>query len=155
MSAGWAPDSDAHQRRLAGAVAADEADDLAGMEVDRDVADGVDAAERDVDVAHLDERRSLARRSSVAVLRVAHEPRRRLMVSRPTATISTTPATMFWPGEFDAEEAQAVGQRLHDERAEDGARDRPDAAGERRAADDRRGDDVQLVALRRCRASRR
>ena len=49
---------DAHQRRLAGAVAADQPDDLAGIEVDRHVVDGVDAAERDTDVAHLDERRS-------------------------------------------------------------------------------------------------
>ena len=53
----------AHQRRLAGAVAADEADDLAGVEVDDDVVDGMDAAERDADVAHLDERR--ARRATV------------------------------------------------------------------------------------------
>ena len=37
-------------------------------------------------------------------------------------------------------------QRLHDERPEDRARDRPDAAGERGAADDGGGDDVQLVA---------
>ena len=55
-SAGWAPDSDAHQRRLAGAVAPDQADDLAGVEVDGDAVDGMDAAERHADVAHLDER---------------------------------------------------------------------------------------------------
>ena len=48
---------DAHQRRLAGAVAADQADDLAGLEVDGHLVDRVDAAERDADVAHLDERR--------------------------------------------------------------------------------------------------
>ena len=46
----------ADQRGLAGAVAADEADDLAREQVDRDAVDGVDAAERDADVAHLDER---------------------------------------------------------------------------------------------------
>ena len=46
-----------HQRRLAGAVAADEADDLAGVEVDADAVDGVDAAEGHADVAQLDERR--------------------------------------------------------------------------------------------------
>ena len=49
-----------HQCRLAGAVAADEAQDLAGVEVDGDVIDGVDAAEGDLDVAHLDERVSAA-----------------------------------------------------------------------------------------------
>ena len=46
----------ADERGLAGAVAADEADDLAGVQVDGHVLDGVDAAERDADVAHLDER---------------------------------------------------------------------------------------------------
>ena len=48
-----------HQGRLAGAVAADEADDLAGEEVDGDVFDGVDAAEGDEDVPHLDQRHAL------------------------------------------------------------------------------------------------
>ena len=47
---------DADQRRLAGAVAADQGDDLTGVEVDADAVDGVDAAERHADVAHLDER---------------------------------------------------------------------------------------------------
>ena len=47
----------AHQRGLAGAVAADEADDLARPQVDRDPVHGVHAAEGDPDVAHLDERR--------------------------------------------------------------------------------------------------
>ena len=49
----------ADERRLAGAVAADQADDLARVEVDADVVDGVDAAERDADVAHLDQRHAL------------------------------------------------------------------------------------------------
>src|SRR5262245_13224196 len=40
-------------------------------------------------------------------------------------------------GRVDADEAQPVGQRLHDERPEHGARDRADAAGEGRPADDR------------------
>ena len=66
---------DAHERRLAGAVAADEADDLAGVEVDGHVAHGVDAAEGDVDVLHLDERECARRRSWLP-----HDPppRRRL-----------------------------------------------------------------------------
>ena len=45
-----------HERRLAGAVAADEGDHLAGVQVDGDAVDGVDAAEGDADVAHLHER---------------------------------------------------------------------------------------------------
>ena len=45
-----------HQRRLAGAVAADETDDLARVEVDADAVDGVQAAEGDADVAQLHER---------------------------------------------------------------------------------------------------
>ena len=55
-SAGCAPDERVHQRRLAGAVATDEGDDLAGVQVDGDAVDGVDAAEGDTDVAHLDQR---------------------------------------------------------------------------------------------------
>ena len=46
---------------------------------------------------------------------------------------------------IDAEQDHARAQRLHDDGAEDRARDRPDAAGERRAADDGRRDDVELV----------
>ena len=80
-------------------------------------------------------------------LLAAHEPRRRLMVSRPTATTSTTPATTFWPGEFTPMKLRPYAQRLHDEGTKHGARDRADAAGKRGPADDGRGDDVQLVAV--------
>jgi hypothetical protein len=41
---------------LAGPVAADQADHLAGVEVDADAVDRVHAPERHADVAHLDER---------------------------------------------------------------------------------------------------
>ena len=44
------------QRRLAGAVPSDEGDDLARVEVHADSVDGVEAAEGDADVPHLDER---------------------------------------------------------------------------------------------------
>src|SRR6185369_1672650 len=47
----------------------------------------------------------------------------------------------------DPDVREAVGERLHHERAQDCTRDRPDAACERRPADDCGGDDVQLVAL--------
>ena len=53
---------------------------------------------------------------------------------------------MFWVGEFDAHEGQPVGEGLHDDGAQDGARDRADAAREGRAAHDGRGDDVQLIS---------
>src|SRR3954468_16234697 len=46
----------------------------------------------------------------------------------------------------DAVEREPVLQRLHHERTEHGARNSPDAARERRPADHRGGDDVQLVA---------
>ena len=45
--------------RLAGTVAADQRDDLAGEEIDADAVDGVHATEGDLHVAHLDERRAL------------------------------------------------------------------------------------------------
>src|SRR4029453_935096 len=50
------------------------------------------------------------------------------------------------PRRVDAEEAQPVIERRQHERAEHRAGDRPDAAGERRAADDCGCDHVQLVA---------
>ena len=62
-----------------------------------------------------------------------------------TAVTSTTPTTMSCDGESIFEQDHARAQRLHDDRPEDGAGDRPDPAGERRAADDRGGDDVELV----------
>ena len=49
--------------------------------------------------AHLDERRAL-RDGHRSFLLAAQEPRRRLKVSKPTATIRTMPATTFWPGEL-------------------------------------------------------
>src|ERR1700690_1366198 len=42
---------------------------------------------------------------------------------------------------------QSVGERFDDERADDGAKDRAHAAGERRAADDDRGNGVEFVAV--------
>jgi hypothetical protein len=89
----------ADQRRLACAVAADEAQHLPRIDVDAHVIHRVDAAERHPDVAHLDERHARFgghRRT----LHYLPPPRRRLYVSSPTATIRTMPATTFWVGEF-------------------------------------------------------
>ena len=66
---------DLDQGRLAGAVMAEQADDLAGMEIDRHVVDRLDAAEGDGDVAHLDER-ALAVAVAVMTL-LPHLTRRR------------------------------------------------------------------------------
>src|SRR6187401_1477651 len=57
------------------------------------------------------------------------------------------PGHYVLPGGVDAHEAQSVGERLHDERAENRAGDRPDATGERGPADHGRRDHVQLIAL--------
>ena len=158
----------ADQRRLAGAVAADEADDLAGVEVDGDAVDGVDAAERDEDVAHLDERHAGAggRRPGAGrgcrdarrvarsrghggvdhhLLLAAHADRRRMKVSNPTATTSTTPTTMSWVGEStlsrtmpDRSDCMTTAPRMAPGIV-------PMPPGERRPADDGRRDHVQLV----------
>jgi hypothetical protein len=48
---------------------AEQADDLAGVEVDGDVVDGMDAAEADSDVAHLDERRAAVLAHAPVLLR--------------------------------------------------------------------------------------
>jgi hypothetical protein len=50
------------QRRLAGAVASYQTDNLAGPKVDRHVLDGVEAAEGDIDVAQLNQGRLRDRR---------------------------------------------------------------------------------------------
>ena len=60
-----------HQRRLPGAVAADEGDDLTRVEIDADVVDGMDAAERHADVADLDERRVARQSVTLSVVAVS------------------------------------------------------------------------------------
>ena len=57
---------DLDQRRLAGAVVAEQAHHLAGIEIDAGMVDGLDAAEGDRDVAHLDQRGAAVRRGPVA-----------------------------------------------------------------------------------------
>ena len=89
-----------HQRRLACAVPTHEGDDLAGVDVDVDVVDGMHAAERHADIAHLDKwHRPPVRRvgpDRVRLVDARHRPtsqldRRRIHESRPTATMSTIP----------------------------------------------------------------
>ena len=48
---------DLDQRRLAGAIVAEQGHDLARIKVDGSIIDGADAAEGDRDVLHLDKRR--------------------------------------------------------------------------------------------------
>ena len=61
---------DLDQRRLAGAVVAEKADDFAGIKIDRRMVDGLDAAEGDRDVAHLDQRRAAFASVSRTALRL-------------------------------------------------------------------------------------
>ena len=65
----------------------------------------------------------------------------------PTAPTSTTPTTICWKAEVQAEQHHARLERLDDQRADQRAVDRADAAGERGAADDRSGDHIKLVEL--------
>src|SRR4249920_471332 len=78
------------QRGLAGAVAAHQPHDLARIQVYGDAVDGMHAAERDPDIAHLDERRSAAIDHLAALLRT--------IVSRATAKTRTMPTTMSCSG---------------------------------------------------------
>ena len=165
-----------HQRRLAGAVAADEGDDLTGVEVDADAVDGVDAAEGHADVAHLDERDGRPRCDGGGSAGDVGHGAASWLTARPvwiTMAATTNPATSAATAarrrplpqgrvdgdrgdehdadddvlrrRVDLQQHHARAQRLHDDRTEHGAGDRADAAGERRAADDRGGDDVELV----------
>src|SRR5438445_2160933 len=83
------PRQHAHERRLAGAIAANQPHHLTCAEIDAHVVDGAHAAEGDVDPAHLYER-GISR---------GHVDRRRKKVYRPTAATSTVPTTMSWVGE--------------------------------------------------------
>ena len=55
----------------------------------------------------------------------------------------TMPTTTSWVGELTSR-STCLDERLHHHGAEDGARNRTDAPGERRAADDRGRNDVEL-----------
>src|SRR4029453_8763108 len=78
------------QGGLSGPVAADQPDHLAGIQVDGHAVHGVDAAERDPDVAQLDERRAGAVGHRAALLRT--------IVSSVTASTRTMPTTMSCSG---------------------------------------------------------
>ena len=116
-------------------------------EVDGHTLDGMDAAERDLDVAHLDE-------GGVGGLAAGPVHCVAIVISCPPALTPAPEVGVEADGghQDDADddvlgrrvdaEQDMPDERLHDDRAEDGPRDRPDAARERRAADDRRGDDV-------------
>ena len=76
-SAGCAPDSTRMRVDLPAPLPPTMPMTSPGVQVDGDVVDGVDATERDADVAHLDERRALRDASSIRSS-CAHQPRRRL-----------------------------------------------------------------------------
>ena len=123
-----------------------------GVEVDRDAVDGMDATEGDPDVAHLDERDArppwcgASAGSRGVVIGALHRSRRRARRMRVEADGGHEDQAHddVLDRRVDAQQDHARLQRLHDDRAQDGARDRADAAGERGPADDGRGDDVQL-----------
>ena len=94
------------------------------MEVDGDTVDGMDAAEGDADVAHLDEGRAAhAGAGARGVRGVMLLPPLSLGVagagSNPTATTSTTPDDDVLAGVVDPDQGHARRQRLHDHRAQD------------------------------------
>ena len=146
-----------HEGRLPGAVATDEADDLAGVQIDAHVrrpharrrttrgSTRMSTSGTPVGGGRRSGRgcRSGGRRRGHRF--AGHRALlRRTQESKPTAPTSTMPTTMSWIGESTLSRSMPGAQRLHHDRAQDRARDRPDAARERRAADDRGGDDVQL-----------
>ena len=164
-SAGWAPDRVCISVDLPAPLPPTRPTTSPGVEVDGDAVDGVDAAERHADVAHLDERDAGAARrrvrSSCASARPTGLDDDRQRVRRDASlTLDRRRPERRVDGDgrdehdadhdvlrrrVDLEQHHARAQRLHDDRAEHGAGDRADAAGERRAADDRGGDDVELV----------
>ena len=124
---------DLDQRRLAGAVVAEEAEHLAGSEVEarpsrrrgrRRRSWRCRAARR---AAAVMRRASAGRRMSIHTARIEHDRQHHLLQRR-----------------RHAHQDHAALEALHDHRAERRAVDRADAAGERGAADHRGGDDVEL-----------
>ena len=91
---------------------------------------------------HLDERRRCYP-ASIACSYLARRCGRACRARRRTTRTQTDDDAL--QRRVDADQHHARLQRLHDQRAEHGAGDGADAAGERGAADDRRGDDVELV----------
>ena len=63
----------------------------------------------------------------------------------PTAATNTDPTTICWKAESKPSSTMPDCSDWITKRADQRAGDRADAAGERRAADDGRGDDVELV----------
>ena len=142
---------DVDQRRLAGAVVADQAERLAAVEVEGHALQRVDAGIPFVQVADRDDRRrsclsastlmALARLRSQALATTAK------MVRKPMANLNQLASTWreHQPVVDDAD------QRGADDAAEHGA----DAAGQRRAADHRGSDRLQLQPLADRRQRRR
>ena len=93
-----------HQRRLAGAVAADEGDHLARVQVDGDAVDGVDAAEGDTDVAQLDERDALGGVGCGGGGKVGHGDR--LLRSHGSAPVWMTMAETMMPATSGTDRAR-------------------------------------------------
>ena len=89
-------------------------------------------------------RMSRSSTSGVPVRSITCAALRRTIVSRVTARTSTIPTTMSWSGASMPISTMPDDERLHDERAEQRPDDRADAAGERRPADHRGGDHVEL-----------
>ena len=86
---------DADQRGLAGAIVSNQADELAGIEVDRDILQGVEGAEVEIQVLHLDER--MLRSSPWAFPRQTVWPAQRASFwLKMTATIRTTPMKVMY-----------------------------------------------------------
>ena len=97
LSRAWGIDAaqNADQRRLAGAVVADQADQLAGMEIHRDVLEGVEGTEMEVEVPDLD--KGMSAGHARVLPRQTLCPRNRASFwLKMTAVISTTPTKVMY-----------------------------------------------------------
>ena len=152
----WRADAlrqDLDQRALAGPVVAEESQDFASVDLQRDVVKGDDRLETPGDVAEghhrdvggrrrhgsssfpLDEARSLSPS-------FASRATRTLLIS--TAASSTIPTKNLDPVPLEADEEQPAAHAGIQECAEDAPHDTPVAPGEQRAADHRDGNGIEL-----------
>ena len=128
------------QRRLAGAVVADDGQDFARTEIEIGMVEGDDAA------VALDQ----AARVEDGLPCVAHAEIFLIHWSMATATMISTPTAKSCHCRSRPDEREAVAEDADDQRAEQRAEDRAAAAEERGAADHHGGDRVEVGGRPAC-----
>ena len=133
-----APAEHLDQRRLAGAVVADDAEDLARHEIEIGVVERGDAAVALDEAARLENRLDVCR---------AHADTFLIHWSSVTATMISTPTVKSCHRTSRPDKREAVAEDADDQRADQRADDRAAAAEQAGAADHHGGDRIEIGGL--------